>query len=298
MFTGTPANACTTPRLESALAAVRNHWPAPEVGLGTTAGSGWMPARAWTSDDDAIDGLLAYQQSFTPDLDGKGQAAYAVGDYAQMVASAFAPLMAGFRIVPDFSPAGVDVGFDLRPLEHRGRTVMERLWRMRLRDAGYHTDDCALAGDPDAQFSDDLPDVFRRHVEAHMRPLVEALHRRSSLSRNALWRLVGDSLSQLFLDAGRRFGRLEQAKADALAILKATGSPLANRQMHYFDIEVRDQEDRLQGCVTFRARGGCCRYYTVEGGHLCATCVLQDPVLRDAKLEWDLRRRFGLASPS
>ena len=66
--------------------------------------------------------------------------------------------------------------------------------------------------------------------------------------------------------------------------------------MHYFDIEVRDesQPDRVLMCITYRAPGGCCRFYTVEGGHLCSTCVLHDPEGRYAKLEAKLRNRLGL----
>lgn len=270
----------------------------PALVVGDAGGQAWTPAAQWLGDADEIDALLAYQRSFTPDLDAKGQAAYAIGDYSHMVASAFVPLMVGHRLVPDFSPAGIEIGFDTKPMEHRGRTVTERLARLRLVDPAFHTDDAALAENPSARWSADLAGVFRGHVEALHGPLVAALNRKSGLSRNALWRLVGDSFSQLFLDAGRRFGRIDQAKGDAMAVLKAPGSPLTNRQMHYFDIELRNPADpgRVLACVTYRARGGCCRFYTVEGGHLCTTCVLQDPGARDALLEERLRRRLGLAA--
>lgn len=267
----------------------QSRWPAPRIEITNDGIAGWTPVEQWLADDQAIAGLLDYQKSFTPDLDRKGQAAYAIGDYSHMLATAFVPLLVGFRMVPDFGPANVEIGFDLKPVEHNGLPLTERLWRLRLANLACRTD-VSLP-------TSDLAGDFRCHVEAHMTGLVEALHGESGLSRSALWRLVGDSISQVFLDAGRHFGRIEQAKTDAMAILKSHGSPLANRQMHYFDIEICKpaQPDEVLVSATYRARGGCCRFYTVEGGHLCATCVLQDPVERDLKLERLLRQRLGLS---
>ena len=82
--------------------------------------------------------------------------------------------------------------------------------------------------------------------------------------------------------------------------LAAFGSPLANRQMHYFDIVIRDpaDSDRILASRSFRSRGGCCRYYTSREGKLCTTCVLLDPADRDRNLEAKLRFRLGLAPAS
>ena len=107
------------------------------------------------------------------------------------------------------------------------------------------TDNPDFAGDPDIRELVDraaLCERLRMMAEAHFTPLVEVLHAKTSLSRNALWRLVGDALA-VFLDAGQRFDRLDDAKATAMAILKQPGSPLANRQMHYFDVNVRDETE-------------------------------------------------------
>ncbi|WP_442580069.1 (2Fe-2S)-binding protein [Mesorhizobium sp. ASY16-5R] len=78
-----------------------------------------------------------------------------------------------------------------------------------------------------------------------------------------------------------------------MTILKQPGSPLFNRQLHYFDLTLRDEGQRELLSWTFRARGGCCRFYTVEGGKLCSTCVLKNAAERDNELLDAMRRRFG-----
>ena len=284
--------------LQLALAAQAKFWPEPKTDVGVIA-PGWVTASAIFGDSAAVDDLLAYQTEFTPDLDRKGQAAYLITEYSYMFAITAAAPFVGFGLVPDFSAEKYALRFESRPVKHNGRIVQERLARVRFLEPKVVTDNQAFAGDPDTlEFVDRaaLCERLRVATEAHFKPLVEVLHAKSRLSRNALWRLVGDSLAVLFLDAGQRFGRVEDAKAAGLAILKQEGSPLANRQMHFFDIAVRDEEDPEQIVLsrTFRARGGCCRFYTVEGGHLCSTCVLQDPVERDIKLENKLRQRLGL----
>ncbi len=294
------SNPVVSPEIvRDALASCQRFWPSPELVLDERDERHWTPFRS-LSDDPQVDDLLAYQRSFTPDLDRKGQAAYAIGDVSHMLATAVVPLFVGFRMVPSLSLSALQIGFDARSIKHRDGLAVERLWRIRLAHADLETDDEGLADKLGIEATPDLAGVLRRNIETLLAPLVQALHRKSGLSCNALWRLVTDSFSQLFLDAGRRFGRVEGAKADALLVLKSSGSPLANRQMHYFDIELRsdDQPERLLASVAFRARGGCCRYYTVEGGHLCATCVLQDPAERDEKLRQYLKGRIGRRQPA
>lgn len=288
--------------LRTSIAARARHFPTPEVSLSSDA-RGWRRAGDCLADTSFVAELLDHQRRFTPDLDRKGQGAYAIGEYSHMLASATVPLLVGFGIVPDFCADACAIGFDLQPVEHDGRTLDMRNWRIALASDTFHLD-AASANDGSSDAGERairvdfqaLCDRFRETVETHCAPLVEAVHRQTSLGRQALWRLVGDSVSQIFLDAGRAYDRAERARSAALRVLKAPGSPLTNRQMHFFDIAVRDDRDpsREIMSMTFRARGGCCRYYTVEGGHLCTTCVLQDPATRDLKIETHLRQRLGL----
>jgi hypothetical protein len=79
-------------------------------------------------------------------------------------------------------------------------------------------------------------------------------------------------------------------------VLTPPGSPLANRQLHSIEVTLRDDAcpERVLASYTFRARGGCCRFYRAEGGSLCSTCVLQPPAERERILQAAMRRKLGL----
>lgn len=122
-------------------------------------------------------------------------------------------------------------------------------------------------------------------------PLVAAVARRSGLSRGALWRLVGDGLSACLLAQGKATGREEPAMALARAILADPRRPLRSRQTGFVRIALPDRPEIAEW---FRARGGCCRYYTLPGAEYCTTCVLRDLASRDDRLAAHLRRKSGL----
>lgn len=133
---------------------------------------------------------------------------------------------------------------------------------------------------------DGIP-AFRTAFEAILTPLVEAMNAYSALPRSALWRLAGDSLSAGFLAAGKQLGCAERAMSAALPMLREKGTPLFSRQTGFVEIHIPERPDVSEW---FRARGGCCRYYTTEGGEYCTTCVLRDAESRDQRLIDYLRR--------
>lgn len=122
-------------------------------------------------------------------------------------------------------------------------------------------------------------------------PLIAAVSRRSGLSRGALWRLVGDGLSATLLAQGKAAGREARAMELARAVLGHRGTPLFCRQTGFVRVEL---PERPQIAEWFRARGGCCRFYTADGGEYCTTCVLRDAESRDARFRDHLRRKHGL----
>lgn len=260
---------------------------------------GWITAEAFFADEAAIDEYLDYEGSFHAGTDRRTCAASMMIDYCYVFSMATVPLIAGFGIVPELAPQHYAMRFHIVPQEHDGRTFQIRRAHVRFLSCAFSTDREVSATHPDARRLPDraaLSDLYRYSLEDHVRPLVDKLAGRSGLSRNALWRLVGDAVAGRFLDAGRRLGCLEEAKAIAMTILKQPGSPLDNRQLHYFDLTLRDGEERDLISWAFRARGGCCRYYTVEGGELCDTCVLKKPEERDAELLETMRHCFAAAA--
>jgi hypothetical protein len=282
------------PTLAGALARRAELWREPRLDVGALD-AGWTTAAAFFADSEAVEDWLAYQDAHVHGLDDRGRAAALITDYSYMFALAVVPLLVGWRMVPDLSPAKLALRFDVQPVEHDGALLQQRRLQVRFLGGAFRTDRADAA--PGA--SSDTPRLqahFRGAVEGHFRPFVAVLHARSRLSRSALWRLVADSLAAVFLDAGQRCRCKETALAEAAAILKAEGSPLNNRQLHFFDITLcaGDDPERILLSRTFRSRGGCCRFYTAEGGRLCSTCVLKDQAERDRGIVDALCRRLGL----
>ncbi|BCJ90575.1 siderophore biosynthesis protein [Terrihabitans soli] len=275
--------------LHAALRAQAKLMPTPSYGIGPVS-DGFAPAAYFFANGDFLERMLDRQQSMSRGLDRKGAAAYLIVQYASLFsATAVVPFVAA-RIVPDLSPENYALLFT--PEAEEGKRVA-----VRLQSARFTTDIEENSRHSEAEPLVDaagLRESLRLAIEDHFTPLIDALHDRTKLSRNALWRLVGDSIAARFLDAGEKFSRIEDAKTDAMAVLKQTGSPLKNRQLGYFDITIRDEHDpeRIILTRTFRARGGCCRAYKVEGGELCTICVLRDPEERNRDIEDRIRRRL------
>ncbi|NJL94993.1 MAG: (2Fe-2S)-binding protein, partial [Anaerolineae bacterium] len=82
-----------------------------------------------------------------------------------------------------------------------------------------------------------------------------------------------------------------EAERHGLAFVKAPGSPLNNRQLHF--LTVRDGAHQQ----TFRARGGCCRYYTLPEGDFCTTCVMRGRADQEARLLAYLHSQFAHTNP-
>lgn len=285
--------------LAAALAAQLALWPLPRIDVGSLEDD-WITAAALFADEAALEDHLDYQGSFDEGVDRRSRAAFLLSDYCAMFCGTAVPLLVGARLVPEFDPSRYALQFYTAEMEHDGHKATVRRAHVRLLSFSFATDEETLAAHPDAQFLLDGPglrQIFRWGVETHFTPLIRALNRMTGLPWSAMWRLVGDALGAAFLDAGRRYGCLEDAKAAAMTILKKVGSPLRNKQMHFVTITVRDDADpeRVLSSYDFRARGGCCRYYLIKGKPLCSTCVLQDPATRDRLLERKIRRRLGLA---
>lgn len=258
----------------------------PDVRADTgPAGKGWMTAEDFFANDLTLGEFLAFEQSLHEGTDLRTAAALLMTDYSYIFAGACIPLFAGFGLVPRLAAESIALSFYTTEDTHEG--VVHRVRRAHVRfleDAFYpgNLDDAADG------------ERLRLEIENHFHPVIEAIHGRTHLSKAALWRLVADAIAGRFLESGRRFGNVEAAKAAAMRIVKVPGSPLFNRQLHYFDLTVLDKNQQ-DFSYTFRQRGGCCRYYLIEPGHYCPTCVLKKPDERDAELRLAMRQHLGVA---
>lgn len=251
---------------------------------------GWRSAAELYADQSWIVRQLNYGGSFTPGLDDKARAAGFVASHGHNVGEVIARRFVGTDAVPVLAPEQVFVRSVYFPWLFS--------WKLRLRRKLLVR---ASANEQGTDPSDEgRQRALRLQIEGHFEPLIETLHRQTALSRQAMWRLVADAVAYSFLARGKRLGIEDHARAQAMAVLKHPGSPLANRQLQFFDIVVRDDAEpsRVLARQSYRARGGCCRWYTARPGELCSTCVLKKPAERDAALEARLRRRLKLPPKS
>ncbi|MGU3493068.1 IucA/IucC family C-terminal-domain containing protein [Xanthobacteraceae bacterium A53D] len=277
--------------LRAAFGVMAQHWSVPELEVGPMA-PGYAPVPALFADDRFLAAMLARQQAGTPGLDAKGAAAYFISEYARVLGIAAASLYLSHGLAPAFVPENCALAFEL-PADGKPRV------RLRLLDPRCVTD---RPGEQEHGSSchpvdrDGLRSALRQGLEAHMEPLINRLRDCTGLPAQAMWRLVSDAVAARFLEAGRQFGCEDDAQAEALAILKAPGSPLANRQLHFFEIVIGDEANpgRVLARRSIRARGGCCRFYTVPDGSYCSTCVLITPHERRRRIEAQMRHRLGL----
>jgi hypothetical protein len=137
-------------------------------------------------------------------------------------------------------------------------------------------------------------DRRRRALLDHLHEtLIVQLRDETGLSLGALRRLVADGLAAAWLDVGKRLGCAEAAMADILALIKHRDSALYNSKTGFVSVSVAhpSRPDLPPACDWYRARGGCCRYYTTpaSAGSYCTTCVLRSPASRDQRLADYLR---------
>ena len=286
-------DACTmAPSLAAMLAIHNSHWPECSIDHGPLE-TGWRTLAQVFEDPVAMEGLLAAQAELTAGLDRKGQAAYLVGYHAYFLSLPAAVGLVATGIVPNLAAERTAVRFEQHVHDDEDHAHLH--FHFRLLDGicrGDAPGDAAAPQDFARRETGSLSDVLRVELEANFEPLIERLHAMTRLSRNALWRQAADSVAFAFLEVGRDLNREDEAKAAAMAVLKAPGSPFSNPQLQFVKVVVPDVVAARSASRTYASRGGCCRYYTAPGGSVCANCVLQRPDDRDRLLAEHLREHL------
>lgn len=240
--------------------------------------------------------LMAYEANRCPGLDEKGQVAFLVGDTAYYLFTAIAALYLGEGLLPSLGAS--DLAFSEHEVywEEAGESgtytaLAVHLLSTRCRAfAPRHLIEGAIPVASQEALRDDL----RCQLEQLYQPLIEQLHQRHRLGKAAQWRLVADALAAAFLNVGRQLGDEVAAREEAMALIKHPGSPLNNRQTGYFEVTLTAPHlpEKVLARQHFRARGGCCRYYTSDAATYCSTCVLLPEPERHLRLSTYLKQQY------
>lgn len=118
-------------------------------------------------------------------------------------------------------------------------------------------------------------------------PIITQLKLHSKLSSNALWSLVTDAIAVVYLNVGRELGVEPVARERIKTILAFAEKPLNNKRWHFKEYSVPAEQSPTGHPLKqwFRVRGGCCRYYTLENGAYCTTCIHVQESEREQRLK-------------
>jgi hypothetical protein len=253
----------------------------------------WFPAAILlNSEVDCLQAALDRQAAHHPHMEARTKASYFIGEYAWYVAASAVGAYLAEKRVPDLATENVALRFQRYTWHEDGASgEADRIEVRFLSTRCAVLPDDPLADDPDncvLPTTDSLREWMRQSLEAHFAPLIDRVSAETRLSRHALWLLVADSCAALFLHLGKQSECQEVAMRDGLTFVKAPDSPMNNPKTSYVTVDYNGH------CETFRARGGCCRYYTLSetGADYCSTCVLRKPEDRDARLRAYLAQKI------
>ncbi|THK37681.1 ferric iron reductase [Ensifer sp. MPMI2T] len=241
----------------------------PEIACSLTPDKDMQfPSAFWAEGSADVEACLAYQSRFGAGMDDKLRAAHLIAFYSHQFSLAAAAIYLCSGRVADV--AGLRFEHYARPLRAGAAEAGRFHFCMRLIEVS--------GSDPE-----DADECFHDLFVAHLKPVIALLKRHCGLSLRAQWRLAADSLAGVFLEIGRRRGTEAEAIAQALAIVKRSGSPLSCEALCYETIEAT-AADGKELSRTYRMRGGCCLYYRTDGGSYCDSCVLLEPDARRERL--------------
>lgn len=252
------------------------------------AEDGWVSLADLTAGGIVLAAFHDAQTLGATGLDKRGQAAYLVGSLCYRLSRVASAFHLALDVMPRLDPEKLFFQIERYQWDYEGETGESNRLLVRLApDTGF------TAGPADERLA-----VFARDIEAVIVPFIEKQVRDTALGNAAQFRLGADSIASGFQYSGRDLDCEPRARADALAVIKAEGSKFRNPQTHFAEIALCDpaHPEIVLISETFRMRGGCCRYYTADGGDYCSTCVLRKPEDREEILRNYLRRKLETAA--
>lgn len=257
----------------------------------------WFPASdLMNADNQRLEQALIKQAKHYPKMDKRTRGSYFIGEYSWYLPAVAIGAYLVERRAPNIALDNVLLRYSTFTW-HNGEESGEA---ERLDVRLLHGQFACLPDDPDADHPDALvmPDEpsllnwLRTMLESHLTLLIERVYEQTRLSHHAQWCLVADACAAQFLNLGKKIGDEARGKSAGMAFIKADNSPMNNPKTSYISLQYLDHIE------TFRARGGCCRYYTVSETKksYCSTCVLRKPEDRDALLLAYMQRKYEEAA--
>lgn len=208
---------------------------------------GWVSIAELSADRfDIAEAYFAAWQSTYPGLDRRAGGAYLIGGLAYSLTGLMVALRIANGGVPDLSRVAIRLD---------GREI-----RFRLPETVTLHPATALD--------------MARALEAVLDTLVVRLKAETRLALPAQWRCAADSFASAFLYTGRYLGAEARMRDEAASIINHPCLKMANPQTGYREVTINCADGR-EVSQSFLKRGGCCRYYTSDGGEYCTTCVLR-----------------------
>lgn len=251
-----------------------------KAGLGNTDDIAWLtPLTLFAADSPHWTTLLATTQQRLHTEAATIVSGSLLQEYQwPLLASAIACFLVDRR-VPDLQPANVQVC--LAPAENEAEQ-RERLTYRTGRFAALPSD--PAADHPDAEIVPDLAalrDYLRTGIETHMGWVIQQLSWQTHCQERGLWLFVADRCAGTLvwlMQMQDQYVGCAAVAAEVNALIRADGSPLANKKVGIFELHYKEQTH------LYLDRATCCYWYKTDGGDYCTTCPHRTKADRNERL--------------
>ena len=266
-----PARPSASP-LAQTLAAARERFGGHDV-LATRIGApaGWLAAPDLMAPGPALRQMLARTTAST----GGGRADIGGTWLVESYAWALAMRGVGALLLGDRVPAMAAAEVRLRLVEPD-----DAIAEVAFAGGAYGVDGDECQDDPALVTLPDhhaLAARLRDELEAHLRPLLDAVATEAGRSRRALWRSAGDRLGGAFMWLGEVLGERERAWALGTPCMRGSGPLAVGARFRMIE--------HAGGLEPTWDRRSCCLAYRCEGHETCLTCPLTTEAQRRARLD-------------